>query len=102
MTQVGTEPVARPATPAPGGAEGHVSGGAQRLLTMSTLALTLVFAGWLLFDIPGVPVQKELGLTGPSSTFVVLFLLTARVRRRGRGHQLTHGRPATRPKETSS
>lgn len=42
----------------------HETGrGAGRVLTMSTLAFTLMFAVWLMFGILGVPIQQELGLT---------------------------------------
>ncbi|VEP41114.1 MULTISPECIES: MFS transporter [Tessaracoccus] len=42
----------------------HETGkGAGRVLTMSTIAFTLMFAVWLMFGILGVPIQKELGLT---------------------------------------
>ncbi|MHA6512542.1 MFS transporter [Tessaracoccus sp. Z1128] len=37
--------------------------GAGRVMVMSTLAFTLMFAVWLMFGILGVPIQKELGLT---------------------------------------
>lgn len=41
------------------------SGGARRVLWMSTLAFTLMFAVWLMFGILGVPIQKEFKLTDP-------------------------------------
>ena len=42
----------------------HETGaGAGRVMIMSTLAFTLMFAVWLMFGILGVPIQKELGLT---------------------------------------
>lgn len=37
--------------------------GAGRVLTLSTIAFTLMFAVWLMFGILGVPIQKEFGLT---------------------------------------
>lgn len=37
--------------------------GAGRVMTMSTIAFTLLFAVWLMFGILGVPIQKELNLT---------------------------------------
>ena len=37
--------------------------GAGRVVTMSTIAFTLLFAVWLMFGILGVPIQEELGLT---------------------------------------
>ena len=42
----------------------HETGkGAGRVMIMSTIAFTLMFAVWLMFGILGVPIQKELGLT---------------------------------------
>lgn len=42
----------------------HETGkGAGRVMTMSTIAFTLMFAVWLMFGILGVPIQQELGLT---------------------------------------
>lgn len=35
----------------------------QRVLWLSTIAFTLMFAVWLMFGVLGVPIQKELGLT---------------------------------------
>ncbi|MFL6177495.1 MAG: nitrate/nitrite transporter, partial [Ornithinibacter sp.] len=70
MTQLITEPVP---TQAPGAAtttRSHVSGGAKRVLTMSTLAFTLMFAVWLMFGILGVPIQKELGLSDPQLAWI--------------------------------
>ena len=37
--------------------------GAGRVMTMSTIAFTLMFAVWLMFGILGIPIQKELGLS---------------------------------------
>lgn len=37
--------------------------GAGRVMTMSTISFTLMFAVWLMFGILGVPIQAELGLT---------------------------------------
>ena len=37
--------------------------GAARVLVMSTLAFTVMFAVWLMFGILGIPIQKELKLT---------------------------------------
>ncbi|HSO63588.1 MAG TPA: MFS transporter, partial [Ornithinibacter sp.] len=66
MSQDTTERAAAPAGPA----HVHVSGGAKRVLTMSTLAFTLMFAVWLMFGILGVPIQKELGLTDPELAWI--------------------------------
>ena len=37
--------------------------GAARVLVMSTLAFTVMFAVWLMFGILGIPIQKELKLS---------------------------------------
>ena len=37
--------------------------GSGRVLTLSTIAFTIMFAVWLMFGILGVPIQKEFGLT---------------------------------------
>lgn len=37
--------------------------GAVRVVTMSTMAFTLMFAVWLMFGILGIPIQKEFGIT---------------------------------------
>ena len=71
MTQLLTEPVARAGAPSPRHrCAAHVSGGAKRVLTMSTIAFTLMFAVWLMFGILGVPIQKELGLTDPQLAWI--------------------------------
>ena len=37
--------------------------GSGRVVTLSTLAFTLMFAVWLMFGILGIPIQEEFGLT---------------------------------------
>jgi len=37
--------------------------GSTRVLTLSTIAFTLMFAVWLMFGVLGIPIRKELGLT---------------------------------------
>ncbi len=37
--------------------------GARRVLTLSTVAFTLMFAAWLMFGVLGIPIQQEFGLT---------------------------------------
>ena len=37
--------------------------GAKSVITMSTLAFTLMFAAWMMFGILGIPIRDELGLT---------------------------------------
>lgn len=44
--------------------------GATRVLVMSTLAFTLMFAVWLMFGVLGVPIQKELQLTDPQLAWI--------------------------------
>ncbi|MCR2052441.1 MFS transporter [Actinomyces bowdenii] len=53
-------PAADPGTPAE--APHHEAPGAYRVLTMSSIAFTLMFAVWLMFGILGKPIQKEFGL----------------------------------------
>ena len=49
-----------------------VSSGAKRVLTMSTIAFTLMFAVWLMFGILGIPIQKELKLTDVELSWICL------------------------------
>ena len=35
----------------------------RRVLTLSTVAFTLMFAVWLMFGILGLPIRQEFGLT---------------------------------------
>ncbi len=44
--------------------------GAGRVLWLSTIAFTLMFAAWLMFGILGVPIQKELGLSDPELAWI--------------------------------
>lgn len=37
--------------------------GAGRVMTLSTISFTLMFAVWLMFGILGIPIQKELGIS---------------------------------------
>ncbi|WP_240641594.1 MFS transporter [Nocardioides ferulae] len=37
--------------------------GAARVLTLSTIAFTLMFAAWMMFGVLGVPIRDELGLS---------------------------------------
>jgi NNP family nitrate/nitrite transporter-like MFS transporter len=41
----------------------HVPGGAVRVLVLSTLGFTLMFAVWLMFGVLGIPIRKEFGLS---------------------------------------
>lgn len=50
-------------------AEG-VRDGRNRVLVMSSLAFTLMFAVWLMFGVLGVPIQKEFGLSDPQLAWV--------------------------------
>lgn len=42
---------------------GREGAGATRVLTLSTVAFTLMFAVWLMFGVLGIPIRKEFGLT---------------------------------------
>lgn len=44
--------------------------GAGRVLTMSSIAFTLMFAVWLMFGILGIPIQKELGLSDEELSWI--------------------------------
>jgi MFS transporter, NNP family, nitrate/nitrite transporter len=44
--------------------------GANRVLYMSTIAFTLMFAVWLMFGVLGVPIQQELGLSDPELAWI--------------------------------
>lgn len=57
MTTTMPAPVAADPAPAP---ERH---GAGRVLTLSTVAFTLMFAAWLMFGVLGIPIQQEFALT---------------------------------------
>lgn len=46
------------------------SRGSTRVLVMSTIAFTLMFAVWLMFGILGVPIQKELKLSDPQLAWI--------------------------------
>ncbi|WP_246099896.1 MFS transporter [Tessaracoccus rhinocerotis] len=53
--------------------QANVGQGAGRVLTMSTIAFTLMFAVWLMFGILGVPIQAELGLTDVELSWISAF-----------------------------
>ncbi len=55
-----SQPTATPREAAP---SGRTHSGAGRVLWLSTIAFTLMFAAWLMFGILGVPIQQELGLS---------------------------------------
>jgi len=55
-----------PAPQVPGAASGP-----RRVLVMSTLGFTVMFAVWLMFGILGVPIQKELGLSDVQLSWVI-------------------------------
>ena len=44
--------------------------GAYRVMWMSTIAFTAMFAVWLMFGILGVPIQKELDLTDTQLSWI--------------------------------
>ena len=45
------------------GPDRHEAPGSGRVLTMSTIAFTMMFAVWLMFGILGKPIQAEFGLS---------------------------------------
>jgi NNP family nitrate/nitrite transporter-like MFS transporter len=45
--------------------------GARRVLVLSTISFTLLFAVWLMFGVLGVPIKKELGLTQVQFSWLV-------------------------------
>jgi len=49
--------------PAGGTSTAGVPPGGNRVLAMSTIAFTLLFAAWLMFGVLGVPIRQEFGLT---------------------------------------
>jgi NNP family nitrate/nitrite transporter-like MFS transporter len=51
----GTEPETTPTA--------HVQPGAVRVLVLSTIGFTLMFAVWLMFGVLGIPIREEFGLT---------------------------------------
>lgn len=44
--------------------------GAYRVMWISTISFTVMFAVWLMFGILGIPIQKELGLTDPELAWI--------------------------------
>ena len=49
----------------------HETGkGAGRVMTMSTIAFTLMFAVWLMFGILGIPIQQELGISDEQLSWI--------------------------------
>lgn len=59
--------------PSPGGAPDPGQGvppGAIRVLVLSTIAFTLMFAVWLMFGVLGIPIQEEFGLSDSQLAFV--------------------------------
>lgn len=69
----------------------HEAPGSGRVLTMSTIAFTLMFAVWLMFGILGKPIQKEFHLTP------VRMIRGSRARRPQRLDVAPAGRHAGRP-----
>jgi MFS transporter, NNP family, nitrate/nitrite transporter len=45
--------------------------GATRVLTISTIAFTLMFAAWLMFGVLGIPIQEEFGLSDSQLSWLV-------------------------------
>lgn len=46
------------------------TGGRNRVLVMSSVSFTVMFAVWLMFGILGIPIQKELGLSDPELAWI--------------------------------
>ncbi len=44
--------------------------GAGRVMTMSTIAFTLMFAVWMMFGILGIPIQKEFGISDQQLSWI--------------------------------
>ena len=53
-----------------GTSDASQTSGATRVLVMSTIAFTLMFAVWLMFGVLGVPIQQELGLSDPELAWI--------------------------------
>ena len=45
--------------------------GAVRVLVISTIGFTLMFAVWLMFGILGIPIRKEFGLTDVQLSWII-------------------------------
>ncbi|HZJ28979.1 MAG TPA: nitrate/nitrite transporter [Solirubrobacterales bacterium] len=45
--------------------------GANRVLVMSTIAFTLMFAAWLMFGVLGIPIQEEFGLSDSQLSWLI-------------------------------
>jgi MFS transporter, NNP family, nitrate/nitrite transporter len=45
--------------------------GATRVLAMSTIAFTLMFAAWLMFGVLGIPIQEEFGLSDVQLSWLI-------------------------------
>ncbi|MGN0064673.1 MAG: nitrate/nitrite transporter [Nocardioides sp.] len=56
---------------APGNVTPHGETGRHRVLWLSTIAFTLMFAVWLMFGILGKPIQEEFGLTEVQLSWVI-------------------------------
>ncbi len=52
------------------GATRETADGAGRVLAMSTISFTLMFAVWMMFGILGIPIQKELGISDQQLSWV--------------------------------
>ena len=52
--------------------------GSTRVLTLSTLAFTLMFAAWMMFGVLGVPIRDEFGLSDVELSWVTAVAIRAR------------------------
>ena len=59
-----------PSTPSTTSTFDAPGSGANRVLTLSTTAFTLMFAVWLMFGILGKPIQEEFGLTNVELSWI--------------------------------
>jgi MFS transporter, NNP family, nitrate/nitrite transporter len=49
----------------------HLRPGAVRVLVISTVGFTLMFAVWLMFGVLGIPIRKEFGLTDVQLSWII-------------------------------
>jgi NNP family nitrate/nitrite transporter-like MFS transporter len=70
---VSVNPVHHDQTPevAAGDPPGHDSGGRTRVLTLSTISFTVMFAVWLMFGILGKPISKEFHLSEVQLSWII-------------------------------
>lgn len=57
--------------PAEGSSKYDLRPGAVRVLVISTVGFTLMFAVWLMFGVLGIPIRKEFGLTDVQLSWII-------------------------------